>query len=807
VQQAPYYELSRTAYALVADEVVLAKADQLFVVNEGVQLKNFSWSYKHLTYNRQAVYSDAVATVLCNNRAIGSKLYNTGKQEQDTCFYNVDNKFSVAVSAVTVDNLSSVIGTSIKAASDGSFNINGAEFLKLSWLSAAVTDNVMLNGTNYRDSIAACKVKAQTVKINSASSATVRFYEDGKADDYAELNISVSLREKEAEKPTVVSTSFSYYHVAVDKVGSLSGSTATVHCSNKAVVTSTWSDKSETTEATNYNVDNSFRLYLSEIVVADVNSVIGTRYNFTNGSVTVGSAVLRAIWQSASVTDAAVAIGNVDYKAKITPCKLVAHSIFFNSVSRATVRFCEESNSADYADVEITISMSEETPSWSTTHKAWTSASLSGSQILVNCSNTAAFKYSVNTANNEDVAYTCQNTFSWSGLEVEVENLSSIIGKTYNFSNGTLTLEGTTARCSFASAVVSSDVYHRGTNYKSQIKACVAEAISITLNSATSATILLGEGSDNVAVAVPVNITEKQVVTVTDIIRNFSHSAYRSNASVSGNTISITCDNVANFYKKFSDGTQSEATEVAYTVVNKFQLSMPTFVGSTPTGSYSFFNGEATVLGKNVTVTFESRTTSSIVYESKDYKSEAPICKVTANTVTFKDGSADVVFTDGEENITVTVPVTVINAEAIPGTILNCWVTDSYKGRIYDSSYIHVLTEEGKVYSRLNQSKDAWTVRTLTSSEMSVAKTQALAYYWYQNVWCLGYVNPIAYSESGKEKYILQYFDFSGALANNLGKAEATLNGKDFEYPIRPAEYDATTGIWSIENQYFVSSK
>jgi hypothetical protein len=807
VQQAPYYELSRTAYALVADEVVLAKADQLFVVNEGVQLKNFSWSYKHLTYNRQAVYSDAVATVLCNNRAIGSKLYNTGKQEQDTCFYNVDNKFSVAVSAVTVDNLSSVIGTSIKAASDGSFNINGAEFLKLSWLSAAITDNVMLSGVNYRDSIAPCVVKAQTVRVNSSSSATVRFYEDGNASDYAELNISIALREKEIEKPYVVSTSFNYYHTAVDRVGSLSGSSATVHCSNKAVVTSSWSDKSETTDGCDYNVDNVFRLYLSEIVVASVDEVIGTRYSFTNGSVTVGNTSLRAIWASAKVTDDAVAIGNKDYKGQIIPCKMVAHSIFINSVSRATIRFCEEENSADYADIEISISMSEENPSMSTKHNSWTSASLSGSSILVNCSNTASFKYSVNTANNENVAYSCQNVFTWSGLNMEVESLNDVIGKTFTFNNGTATIEGTTARCSFASAVVSSDVYHRGTNYKSQIKACVAEAISITFNSATSATILLGEGSDNAGVTVPVTVTEKKLITVTDIIRNFIHSAYRSNVTVSNNTIAITCDNVANFYKKFSDGTQSESTKVDYTVVNKFLVDMPTFVGSAPTGSYSFFNGEATVAGKNVVITFDSRTTSSIVFEGKDYKSEAPVCKVTANTVTFKDGSADVTFTDGEENITVTVPVTVISAEAIPGTILNCWVTDSYKGRIYDSSYIHILTEEGKVYSRLNQSKDSWNVRTLTSSEMSVAKKQALAYYWYQNVWCLGYVNPIAYSESGKEKYILQYFDFSGALANNLGKAEATLNGQDFAYPIRPAEYDDATGIWSIENQYFVSSK
>jgi hypothetical protein len=805
-EPSPFYELSKTAYRLTLGTEVLATADQYFVVAEGEKVKSFSWRYEHLAYSRAASYADVIATVKCNNRAIGTKLYNTGKQENDTVAYNVDNKFAVTVSAVTVDDLSSVVGTTVNVASDGRATVAGSEFLKLSWLSANVTDNVMLNGTNYRDSIAPCRIKPQTVKINSASSATVRFYEDGKADDYAELTLSVSLREKEAEKPYVVSTSFGYYHVAVDRVGSLSGTTATVHCSNRAVVTSTWSDKSETTDGTNYNVDNVFRLYLSEIVVAAVDDVIGQRYSFTNGSVTVGNTSLRAIWQSAEVTDEAVVVDNQDYKGQITPCKLVAHSIFFNSVSRATVRFCEESNSADYADVEVTISMSEEKPSWSAAHNSWTSASISGSQILVNCSNTAAFKYSVNTANNEDVAYTCQNTFSWSGLNVEVSDLSSVVGKTYNFSNGTLTIEGTAVSCSFVSAEVSSDVYHRGTNYKSQIEACKAEAISITFDSATSATILLGEGSDAAGVTVPVTVTEKKVITVTDIIRNFIHSAYRSSVEMSGNTISITCDNTASFYKKYSDGTQSEATSVAYTVVNKFNVSMPTFVGAQPTGTYSFFNGEATVAGKNVVITFDSRTTSSIVFEGKDYKSEAPVCEVMVNTITFKDGSADVTFTDGEENITVTVPVTVINAEAIPGTILNCWVTDSYKGRIYDSSYVHILTEEGKVYSRLNQSKNEWNVRTLTASELAVAKEKALAYYWYQNVWCLGYVNPIAYSEGSKEKYILQYFDFSGALANNLGKAEATLNGKDFEYPIRPAEYDATSGIWSIENQYFVSS-
>jgi hypothetical protein len=518
-------------------------------------------------------------------------------------------------------------------------------------------------------------------------------------------------------------------------------------------------------------------------------------------------------------------LSGTNYRDSISACRVKAQTLTVNAANAATIRFYEDGVPTDYAEVTIPISLNgaqpaepetpaepeqpaAENPTMSTVHNSWTSASLSGSSIYVNCSNTASFKYSVNTANNEDVAYTCQNTFSWSGLTVEVSDLSSVVGKTYNFSNGTLTINGVSARCSFASAKVSSDVYHRDTNYKDQITPCKAKALSITFNSAKSATILLGEdANDNVAVSVPVSITEtEKVITVTDIVRNFIHSAYRSNASVSNNTISIICDNVASFVKKFSDGTQSEATKVAYTVTNKFSLSMPTFVGSTPTGTYYFNNGTATISGQNVVITFASRTTSSIMFENKDYKSEAPICEVTAKSVTFKDGSADVVFSDGSENVTVTVPVTVISAEEISGQILKIWITDSYKGRVYDSSYLHILTADGKVYSRVSTAKagSTFTVKTLTATQLAVAKTHALAYYWYNDAWVLGYVSPISYKESSKTKYILQYFDFSGALANNLGKAEATLNGADFEYPIKEASYNSTTGLWSVNGLYFV---
>jgi hypothetical protein len=449
--------------------------------------------------------------------------------------------------------------------------------------------------------------------------------------------------------------------------------------------------------------------------------------------------------------------------------------------------------------------MSEETPSMSPVPNSWTSASLSGSSILVNCSNTAAFTYSVNTANNENVAYSCQNTFSWSGLNIEVESLNNVVGKTYTFNNGAVSIEGTTATCKFASAKVSSDVYHRGTNYKSQIKACVAEAISITLNSATSATILLGEGSDNVTVTVPVSITETaKVVTLTNVSRSFTHNAYRSNATVSGNTISIVCDNTASFVKEYSDGHKDAAVQVNYTVVNKFNLTMPTFVGAQPSGKYAFNNGTAVVSGQNVVVTFMSRTTEDIMFESKNYVAEAPVCQVTPKSVTFSNGTAEITFVDNNETVTVEVPVNVVSAEEIDGQILKIVVTDSYIGRTYTASYLHILTEEGKVYSRLSTAKTnaTFTVETLSSAELAVAKTVDLAYYNYQNNWHLGYVKATSSESCG---YILQYYTLQNANALTLGKSESTLNGKDFEYPVKVASFDKETGMWSINGQYFVS--
>jgi hypothetical protein len=203
-------------------------------------------------------------------------------------------------------------------------------------------------------------------------------------------------------------------------------------------------------------------------------------------------------------------------------------------------------------------------------------------------------------------------------------------------------------------------------------------------------------------------------------------------------------------------------------------------------------------------VTFASRTVGDIIFDGENYVAEAPVCEVTAKSVTFKDGTAEITFVDNNETVTVEVPVNVVEAEEIDGQILKIVVTDSYIGRTYTASYLHILTEEGKVYSRLSTAKTNadFTVTTLTSAELAVAKTVDLAYYNYQNNWHLGYVKATSSESCG---YILQYYTLQNENALTLGKNESTLNGKDFEYPVKVATFDKETGMWSINGQYFVS--
>lgn len=457
---------------------------------------------------------------------------------------------------------------------------------------------------------------------------------------------------------------------------------------------------------------------------------------------------------------------------------------------------------------------------WSYAHKAFRrNANLSNGIITVLCDNTAKFAdvYSDGSKQNEEeVAYIVSNKFNFSAPAMEVDKLNDVVGKTFNFNNGTAVVEGKNVKAEWTSATVEGKVMHSDKDYASEITACRAAAKTITFKSASEAVVRFYDNNaeDYAEVTVPVTVTEK--VTLKGIMREFVHKAFRKNATVSGKNIAVTCDNEASFVKEYSDGHKDAAVSVSYTVVNNFSWSGLNLVvenlSSVLNKTYNFNNGTAVVAGKNVTVTFSNRVVGNIMFENKNYKNEAPQCAAEVKTITITSSTTATIVFEGEgETITAVVPVSIIEAESVNGEIKAAWATDSYNGRTFVRTDLHILAELNGayvVYSRQNRN-EAWTITNLTAAEGQsvLASGRALAWIWNGNN---QYMGTVAAQESASAGHTIQYYLLDGQLANNLGKSESTLNGKKFEYPIHgTGKY--SNGMWTIayngSQYYFVSNK
>ena len=457
---------------------------------------------------------------------------------------------------------------------------------------------------------------------------------------------------------------------------------------------------------------------------------------------------------------------------------------------------------------------------WSYAHKAFRrSATLSNGIITVLCDNTAKFAdlYTDGSKQNEEeVAYIVSNKFNFSAPAMEVDKLNDVVGKTFNFNNGTAVVEGKNVKAEWTSASVEGAVKHGDKDYASEIIPCKAAARTITFSSANQAVVKFYDDNANdfAEVTVPVTVTEK--VTLKGILREFVHVAFRKNAVVSGSNIAVICDNNASFVKEYSNGKKDDAVKVSYTVTNNFSYSAPAMVvenmDQVLNKTYNFNNGTAVVAGKNVTVTFSNRVVGNIMFENKNYKNEAPKCAAEVKTITITSSTTATIVFEGEgETITAVVPVSIIEAESVNGEIKAAWATDSYNGRTFVRTDLHILAELNGayvVYSRQNRN-EAWTITNLTAAEGQsvLASGRALAWIWNGNN---QYMGTVAAQESASAGHTIQYYLLDGQLANNLGKSESTLNGKKFEYPIHgTGKY--SNGMWTIayngSQYYFVSNK
>lgn len=457
---------------------------------------------------------------------------------------------------------------------------------------------------------------------------------------------------------------------------------------------------------------------------------------------------------------------------------------------------------------------------WSYKHIAFNrNATLSNGVINVLCNNVAKFAdlYTDGSKQNEEeVNYSVSNKFNFSAPAMEVNTLGDVVGKSFNFNNGTATVATYSVKATWASATVEGKVMHGDKDYASEITACKATARTITFNSASEAVVRFydNDANDYAEVTVPVTVTEK--VTLKNIVRNFIHKAFRKNAVVSGKNIAVTCDNEASFVKEYSDGSKDNAVKVSYTVVNNFAFNAPAMVvenmDQVLNKTYNFNNGTAVVAGKNVTVTFSNRVVGDIMFDGKNYKNEAPKCAAEVKTITITSNTTATITFEGEgETITAIVPVSIIEAESVNGEIKAAWATDSYNGRTFVRTDLHILAELNGayvVYSRQNRN-EAWTITNLTAAEGQavLASGRALAWIWNGNN---QYMGTVAAQESASAGHTIQYYLLDGQLANNLGKSESTLNGKKFEHPVHgTGAYK--NGMWTIAYNgstfYFVSNK
>lgn len=457
---------------------------------------------------------------------------------------------------------------------------------------------------------------------------------------------------------------------------------------------------------------------------------------------------------------------------------------------------------------------------WSHRHVAFRrEATMSNNTINVFCDNAADFVQvmSDNSRQNEEsVDYTVVNRFTASVPEIQATASDKVVGNTYNFVNGVVTVCGSRISAQHLSAEVEGEVMYQGEDYASEITPCEAEARTIYFASASEAVVRFydHDSEDYAEISVPATVTPyEEPVTVVDVDRAYQHVAFRSNAVVANNTISVVCDNVAVQTTTISDGTSSKAS-ADYTVTNRFVYSLPSIPASVKGRSFQFNAGTAVVEGYNVTVTFSSREVSAIVFDGNDYRSEAPVCQVNVATITFGEGSATITFEHETEEISATIPVDYIEAEIINGEIVGMWITDAYQGRTLTSTDLHILARntDGSyvVYSR-GVNETSFTTSPLTATDGQYILNSGMPLAWAYRTDGTRMLSLVDYIQSSKSNtgYVINYWNFNNQKLIGLGDAEAALNGEPFAEPLK-ATGSAENGTWTISyngtTNYFVGT-
>ena len=766
--------------------------------NQAIE-KNVQFTYNHVQWNRKGTLDGKIGTLSCQNICnFWTVMTNGDIQKEERVDYVSAMPFTINVPEIETSDPSKIVGQSFNFNADGRVTVEGNELSVIAG-SPYIVGKVVYREKDYAKEIKPCATVIRTITFTSSTNAVLRFWKDD-VKDYAEIEIAVKVVKRDA---TLERTDWTTQHIAWERRASWQENMIRLLCNNNLQATDIYSDGNKATVKVPYQCENLFNFVAPAMELENANGYVGKTYTFVNGETRIEAYSLKLTMLSARVLGQVLHNGK-DYAKEITPCKATTQTLTINSLSRGTLKFWDQ-DKGDYAEIEVDLSIKEkETPVtfektiWDYRHVAWTSATLSGSSIEARGNNLSDF-YELWSDNShryaETIAYTCVNRFSHNIPAMELENTNTVVGKSFNFRNGVVTVAGYNVSVRRLSAEVEGSVVYRGKDYTKEITPCVLEARTITFTSTSTAVIrFYGEdSSDYVEVTVPVSIKETRKLV--EISRQFVHKAFRPNAVVNGQNIAAVCDNAAYFIMKYNDGTQDAPVEVAYTVTNNFRVSSLEFkvvskseiVGKT----YNFNNGTTVIAGKTVNVTFVSREVSNIMFNGQNYKNEASACVATVRSITINDGSARITF-DGEgETVTAIIPCTITETDSIKGKIICGYATDSYVAgsqgvSVREGTYIHILALYNGVYTIYSKKvgADNWGLETVVSSADTAKRPFAFINNALNKV---GYISVAEEYESGS--YLINYSDFNGTLYKAIGKTSVTISGQPNRNPVR--------GTWS----------
>ncbi|MBE6453990.1 MAG: hypothetical protein E7017_03790 [Alphaproteobacteria bacterium] len=397
-----------------------------------------------------------------------------------------------------------------------------------------------------------------------------------------------------------------------------------------------------------------------------------------------------------------------------------------------------------------------------------------------------------------------KHSFSYTSAKKEVDDLTAIVGKTFNFVNGEVAAVG--AKVNHTGSEIVGKLEYNNKSYKDSVTVCKVAAKSISVVSATEGVVKFYDDNteDYFEVSVPLQVTEK--VKLISQVEKFVHDAYRKAATFANNVITVICDNHMDVTKTYSDNTTDE-DKVNYTVSNLYDITMPKFIlnySESLVGiSVDFANGVAGVLGQNVVVKHRSMNVSDIIYDNKNYTNDSrrPNCQPTAKTITFVSSEEAVISFEDEGEIVAeaTVPVNVKVAINFDGVLVKGWATDSYIDGTSgvasrEGTYFHFVVSKNGAYTIYSSKvKDNISVTDFTATSVSEAFVSKLsndnpAAFTGKSVasYTIGYIDNV---EKYKENsYIIDYMLQNGTLDRTVGFTGGAIK-EGYRYPIR--------GTWS----------